>query len=164
MGIFSGIASLAGTAVSAIGSAIANNRERNQIEKERGEMNHWYNMQIYQDPTKRADYAAMMNQLSRALQKKNQIEDNKRTILGGTQESSLAMQQQNANAIADANEQQMANHAKRIDMLNAKKRAENVGYNQQQAALRARQNETWKNLADNSAKAFGGFDDMLGGG
>lgn len=159
MGWISALASLAGTVASGVGSAMANKSEKEQIERERGEANHWYNMQLYQDPTKRADYSAMMNQLALALKRKNQTEESKRTILGGTQEGALAMQQQNANAMANVAEQQMANQAKRIDTLNAQKRSENVAYDNQQAALRARQFETWGNLANNAAKSFGGFNE-----
>lgn len=163
MGWISAIASLAGTVASGVGSALANKSEKEQIERERGAMNHWYNQQIYQDPTKRADYAAMMNQMKLALRKKNEVEDNKRTVLGGTQESALAMQQQNADAVANVAEQQMADQAKRVDMLNQQKRSEDFEYNKQQAALRARQFETWGNVAGNAAQAFGGFDAKGGG-
>ena len=157
MGWISAIASLAGTVASGVGSAIANANEKKQIEKERGQMNHWYNQQIYADPTKRADYAAMMNQMKQQLKKRNEVEANKRTVLGGTEESALALQQQNANAIADVNEQQMAQQQKRVDNLMTQQRSENANYDSKQAALRARQFESWGNLANNAAKAFGGF-------
>lgn len=162
-GWISAIASLAGTVASGVGSALANREEKAQIERERGAANHWYNQQIYADPTKRADYAAMMNQMKLALKKKNEIEDNKRTILGGTNESALAMQQQNAGAVANVAEQQMADQAKRVDMLNQQKRAEEIDYNKRQSELRARQFETWGNLAANAAQSFSGFDGKEGG-
>lgn len=158
MGWISAIGSLAGTIASGVGSAIANKREKERIEEERGKMNHWYNQRIYEDPTKRADYAAMMSEMKRQLKKKDEIENNKSKILGGTDEAALAMQQQNANAIADVNEGQMAAQAKRVDALETAQRQEETAYDRQQAALRAKQAETWGSVAANAAGMFSGFE------
>mgnify|MGYP003292693754 CR=1 FL=1 len=158
MGWISALASIAGTVASGIGSAIANKKEKEAIEAERGAANAWYNQQIYEDPTKRADYAAMIGELQRQMKAQQSRLDAKNKITGGTEEQANAQRAAQAEQIANVTEHQMANQAKRVDALNSQQRSENIAADKRQADLRARQFETWKNVAGNAANQFGGFE------
>ena len=84
------IVSLAGAAASGIGSIIANQKRQKAITQEQAKSDSLYNRELYQDPTRRSDNAAYLNQLDKKLKRANEIATNKGKITGATHEQALA--------------------------------------------------------------------------
>ena len=78
------IVSLAGAAASGIGSIIANQKRQKAITQEQAKSDSLYNRELYQDPTRRSDNAAYLNQLDKKLKRANEIAANKGKITGAT--------------------------------------------------------------------------------
>lgn len=155
--IASAVASLAGTAASGIMSAKNNQRREQELKRERGASNRYYNEQRFQDPTKRYDYVRTLNQMRQNLKRSNAITDAKRTIMGGTQEYALANRQYGANAIADATENVAAQQARRGDLLSSQQRSEDRRYDAMRMGMLDQRDQTYNNMAINAGNAFNGF-------
>lgn len=146
------IVSLLGTAASAVGSKIANDKYKQSLDQDNANNQNFYSRLIAQDPTQRSDNAAYLRLLSNRLDAANKVAQNKGKIMGETPEVALARQENNSKAYADAISRMQAMTDQRRDMLLGKKQAATEAY---QGLERKRQQDlmqNWSNLADNSAK------------
>lgn len=159
MSALSAAFSLAGTATSAGLSVETNKNKKNELDRQTGESNHFYNEQIYQNPLQRYDCARSFNGMRRNLKRNNAVHDRKARIMGGTEEGNMANRKYNADAIASVEETVMGQQAKRTDLLNSQKRAENRAYNNQRLDLINDRLNTYGNLAYNAGNSFAGFFD-----
>ena len=160
-GLGLGIGAL-GTAASGIGSAIANAKRQGALANQRIREGAWYDKQMYEDPTKRSDNAALLSLLDQKLKKYNKTQEQKGVITNTTPEANLAAREASAQTYGNAISGMMSGQSARYDMLAAQKRAaENQAF-QSQDALDAARLETWKNLASNATKlgdaAIGGLE------
>ena len=151
-----------GTAASGIGSAIANAKRQRALANQRIREGAWYDKQMYEDPTKRSDNAALLSLLDQKLKKYNKTQEQKGVITNTTPEANLAAREASAQTYGNAISDMMSSQSARYDMLAAQKRAaENQAF-QSQDTLDAARLETWKNLASNATKlgdaAIGGLE------
>ena len=146
------IVSLAGAAASGIGSVIANKKRDKAITTEQAKSDSLYNRELYQDPTRRSDNAAYLNQLDKKLKRANEIATNKGKITGATHEQALAQNEIGANAYSDAVSKMGALTSQRRDSLVARQEAANKGFATDRANLAADQAQAWGTLAGNAAK------------
>ncbi len=151
-----------GTAASGIGSAIANAKRQRALANQRIREGAWYDKQMYEDPTKRSDNAALLSLLDQKLKKYNKTQEQKGVITNTTPEANLAAREASAQTYGNAISDMMSRQSARYDMLAAQKRAAEDQAFQSQDALDAARLETWKNLASNATKlgdaAIGGLE------
>ena len=151
-----------GTVASGIGSAIVNAKRQRALANQRTREGAWYDKQMYEDPTKRSDNAALLSLLDQKLKKYNKTQEQKGVITNTTPEANLAAREASAQTYGNAISGMMSRQSARYDMLAAQKRAAEDQAFQSQDALDAARLETWKNLASNATKladaAVGGFE------
>jgi len=164
MGWISAIASLAGAAAGGIGSIVTNKRMESEAARQHGATNAMLYEQLYQDPTKRADYAAMMGQMQRQLKAQQGVLDAKNKITGGTDEALDAQRAAQAGVIGDVNEQAMSQQAKRRDAVQNQVLTEKQRYDNVKSDFLTQQMQNWGNLMSNAAGAFAGFEKSSNGG
>ena len=149
------IVSLAGAAASGIGSIIANQKRQKAITQEQAKSDSLYNRELYQDPTRRSDNAAYLNQLDKKLKRANEIATNKGKITGATHEQALAQNEIGANAYGDAVSKMGALTSQRRDSLLSRKEAADRGFATDRANLASDRAQAWGNLAGNAASLGG---------
>lgn len=118
MAIASMIIGLAGTAASAVGGIISNKKRQESMDKARQHDNAFYQKQLYQDPTKRSENAALMRQLDINAKKANELAVNRAKVTGqaGMAQTALQQSQQaNADAYGNAISNMAANESARRD-------------------------------------------------
>ena len=145
------IVSLAGAAASGIGSIIANQKRQKAITQEQAKSESLYNRELYQDPTRRSDNAAYLNQLDKKLKRANEIATSKGKITGATHEQALAQNEIGANAYGDAVSKMGFLTSQRRDSLLSRKEAADRGFATDRAGLAADRAQAWGNLAGNAA-------------
>ena len=146
------IVSLAGAAASGIGSVIANKKREKAIASEQSKSDALYNRELYQDPTKRSDNAAYLNQLDKKLKRANEISAAKGKITGATHEQAIAQNEIGANAYGDAISKMGALTSQRRDSLLSSKEVADNKFATDRSNLTADKAQAWGNLAGNAAK------------
>ena len=153
-------ASLAGTAMSAIQSIKNNRDEQAKLDaynaEQRAGNESFYNKQIYQDPTRRADNVAMQGMLDRRLKRQEEVNEGKMRVAGGTNEQRLA----NRQIAADQTSQLLANQAaaqsarmdKLTDAQHQERRAIDETAFQRQNAIDQQRATNAATLANNAAQ------------
>ena len=131
--IIGGIGALGGAIYGAVASSKANNRARALLQRQRDDNRRWYDTQMAQDYTLRAD-------VQRALTKQRELLDEqykraKNTgIVSGATDGATAMAKDSANkAVAEATADIAAAGANYKDNVEAQYRAQDAALNQQQA-------------------------------
>lgn len=146
------VLSALGTAASGIGSAVGNNRQQNQLNQEKARQEAWYNTEMYQDPLKRSDNAAMLRLIEDRIREQERTDAARQKVLGGTTEARLANRDSNNKAYAGVVSNMASLASKRMDSLSAQKNQAMSNMAQQQMNLDAAKMQNWANLADNAAK------------
>lgn len=146
------VLSALGTAASGIGSAVGNNRQQQQLNNEKARQEAWYNTEMYQDPLKRSDNAAMLRLIEDRIKEQERTDAARQKVLGGTTEARLANRDSNNKAYAGVVSNMASLASKRMDSLSAQKNQAMSNMAQQQMNLDAAKMQNWANLADNAAK------------
>lgn len=163
------IISLLGTAASGILSGVANKKQQANLEKQRQEANNYYQQQddkllaeLAQDPTKRSENVALLNQLDSKLKRLNEIDAAKAKITGATHEHQMAMRQKNADAYSNAISDMVRNASARRDLiqnqrqaLSDKRFAQQQGFDTQQTNINKDRMQNYANLAQNAFQLAG---------
>lgn len=110
-----------GTAASGIGSAIENAKRQRALANQRIREGAWYDKQMYEDPTKRSDNAALLSLLDQKLKKYNKTQEQKGVITNTTPEANLAAREASAQTYGNAMGDMMSRQSARYDMLAAQK-------------------------------------------
>lgn len=145
------VLSALGTVASGIGSAAGNNKQQRQLDEERARQEAWYNKEMYQDPLKRSDNAAMIRLMEDRIKEQERTDEAKQKVLGGTTEARLANRDSNNRAYAGMVSNMAAMASRRMDSLSAQKNQALSGFAQQQAKIDEKRMENWGNLASNAA-------------
>lgn len=146
------VISALGTLASGIGSAVGNNRQQQQLNNEKARQEAWYNTEMYQDPLKRSDNAAMLRLVEDRIKEQERTDASRQKVLGGTTEARLANRDSNNKAYAGVVSNMASLASKRMDSLSAQKNQAMSNMAQQQMNLDAAKMQNWANLADNAAK------------
>lgn len=146
------VISTLGTVASGIGSAVGNNRQQQQLNNEKARQEAWYNTEMYQDPLKRSDNAAMLRLVEDRIKEQERTDAARQKVLGGTTEARLANRDSNNKAYAGVVSNMASLASKRMDSLSAQKNQAMSNMAQQQMNLDAAKMQNWANLADNAAK------------
>ncbi len=157
------IASALGSVAGGVGSAMSNKKRQAELNKAKTTADNYYLSQINQDPTKRADNAAMLAQLRRRLDAQNNRNKAVNKITGATQEQVIAQQGNAANAYADSVSKMQALHAQRQDLLAKEKMQNDLNYSSQQADIAAARQQAWGNLAANAVELGSAAIGTIGG-
>lgn len=161
------VLSALGTVASGIGSAAGNNKQQRQLNEERARQEAWYNKEMYQDPLKRSDNAAMIRLMEDRIKEQERTDEAKQKVLGGTTEARLANRDSNNKAYAGMVSNMAAMASRRMDSLSAQKNQALAGFAQQQMSIDNARMQNWANLANNAAKlgaaALSGIDGKDGG-
>lgn len=162
------VLSALGTAASGIGSAVGNNRQQQQLNNEKARQEAWYNTEMYQDPLKRSDNAAMLRLIEDRIKEQERTDAARQKVLGGTTEARLANRDSNNKAYAGVVSNMASLASKRMDSLSAQKNQALSGFAQQQMGIDNARMQNWANLANNAAKlgeaALSGIDKDGGNG
>ncbi len=153
--MFGTIVSLLGTAASTVGGIISNKKKEKTMAANQARDNAWYQQQLYQDPTKRSDNAALLRQLDKQQKKATELATNKAKVTGqsGMVTNAMTMAQQaNANAYADAVSDMAAKESQRRDSLNQQWQANREKYDAQQQEMEDAKAANWGALANNAAQ------------
>lgn len=162
------VLSALGTVASGIGSAAGNNKQQQQLNAEKARQEAWYNKEMYQDPLKRSDNAAMIRLMEDRIKEQERTDEAKQKVLGGTTEARLANRDSNNRAYAGMVSNMAAMASRRMDSLSAQKNQALSGFAQQQMSIDNARMQNWANLANNAAKlgeaALSGIDKKDGNG
>lgn len=101
MGIIAAGASIIGGAVKSHNAYRAEQRQQNEIDRQRSENTNWYNKRYYEDATQRADNQRLITQARAALQRNNMAASGQSAVMGATNATSAAMKEANNNALAN---------------------------------------------------------------
>ena len=146
------VLSALGTAASGIGSAVGNKKQQQQLSQEKARQEAWYNTEMYQDPLKRSDNAAMLRLIEDRIKEQERTDASRQKVLGGTTEARLANRDSNNKAYAGVVSNMASLASKRMDSLSAQKNQAMSNMARQQMNLDAAKMQNWANLADNAAK------------
>lgn len=145
------VLSALGTAASGIGSAVGNKRQQQQLNNEKARQEAWYNTEMYKDPLKRSDNAAMLRLVEDRIKEQERTDAARQKVLGGTTEARLANRDSNNKAYAGVVSNMASLASKRMDSLSAQKNQAMSNMAQQQMNLDAAKMQNWANLANNAA-------------
>lgn len=123
------IGSLIGAGVQIAGSIIGGisahrkaRRAKAIAQSEKDENEDWYNRRYNEDATQRGDAQRMLTKTEEAIRNRNRGAAGAQAVIGGTEESVAATKQANAQALADATSQIVANADSRKDSIESQYR------------------------------------------
>lgn len=100
--IISGAAGVGSMVTNAIAGSKAAKRAEKRIAQEKEDNENWYNRRYNEDATQRADAQRIITQTNDAIKKRNMASQGTQAVMGGTDASTAATQQANANGMANA--------------------------------------------------------------
>ena len=133
--IISAVGALGSSIVGGVSAARQRRQEQAEIERQRAANKAWRDYEYNQDATQRADAQRALTRLGEQIRKNNTAAQGRQAVMGGTEESVVATQQANSQAMADATSQIVANADARKDKIDTSYRAEDAALSTQQRAL-----------------------------
>lgn len=106
---------------SSIAGGIANRKARqNQeqmIAQQQKENQAWFDRKYNEDPTKRADTVRLLTQMQEQIKNRNKAAKGRQAVMGGTEDSTTAVNEANNKALADTTSQIVAANDARKDNI-----------------------------------------------
>jgi len=142
----------AGAILGGIATKNAVEKELAKIQQRKAENENWYNRRYNEDATQRADAKRALQRAEEFFKERNQNAARTQAVMGGTEESVAASKIANAQALADATSQVVANNEQRKDAIENRYLNQKDKLEDQEAEARQR-----RNLAVQNAIAGGVF-------
>lgn len=107
--------------VSSIAGGIANRKARRKQEQmlaqQQRENQAWYDRRYNEDPTKRADTVRLLTQMQEQIKNRNRAAKGRQAVMGGTEDSTTAVKEENNKTLADTTSQIVAANEARKDNI-----------------------------------------------
>lgn len=107
--------------VSSIAGGIANRNARRKQEQmlaqQQRENQAWYDRRYNEDPTKRADTVRLLTQMQEQIKNRNRSAKGRQAVMGGTEDSTTAVKEENNKTLADTTSQIVAANEARKDAI-----------------------------------------------
>lgn len=100
--VISGAIGVGSMITNAIAGSRAAKRAEARIAQEKQDNENWYNRRYNEDATQRADAQRIITQTNDAIKRRNQASQGTQAVMGGTDASTAATQQANAEGMANA--------------------------------------------------------------
>ena len=106
---------------SSIAGGIANRKARRKQEQmlaqQQRENQAWYDRRYNEDPTKRADTVRLLTQMQEQIKNRNRAAKGRQAVMGGTEDSTIAVKEANNKTLADTTSQIVAANEARKDAI-----------------------------------------------
>ena len=106
---------------SSIAGGIANRNARRKQEQmlaqQQRENQAWYDRRYNEDPTKRADTVRLLTQMQEQIKNRNRAAKGRQAVMGGTEDSTTAVKEENNKTLADTTSQIVAANEARKDAI-----------------------------------------------
>lgn len=106
---------------SSIAGGIANRNSRRKQEQmlaqQQRENQAWYDRRYNEDPTKRADTVRLLTQMQEQIKNRNRSAKGRQAVMGGTEDSTTAVKEENNKTLADTTSQIVAANEARKDAI-----------------------------------------------
>ena len=106
---------------SSIAGGIANRKARRKQEQmlaqQQRENQAWYDRRYNEDPTKRADTVRLLTQMQEQIKNRNRAAKGRQAVMGGTEDSTTAVKEENNKTLADTTSQIVAANEARKDAI-----------------------------------------------
>lgn len=106
---------------SSIAGGIANRKARRKQEQmlaqQQRENQAWYDRKYNEDPTKRADTVRLLTQMQEQIKNRNRAAKGRQAVMGGTEDSTTAVNEANNKTLADTTSQIVAANEARKDAI-----------------------------------------------
>lgn len=131
--ILGGVAALGSAIYSGVSSAVANNKARELIQKQRNENEAWYGTKMKQDYTARTDVQRAIQKQRELLQEQYDRARATNVVAGGTDAALAAQQKAASQSLSSTMGDLAAGAASYKDNIERQYRAQDAALNQQQA-------------------------------
>ena len=132
--------------------------ELSKIQQRKADNENWYNRRYNEDATQRADAKRALQRAEEFFKERGQNAARTQAVMGGTEESVAATKIANAQALADATSQVVANNEQRKDAIERQYLQQKDKLEDQEAEARKRRNLAVMNAI--SGGVFGGGNAM----
>lgn len=156
MGILGAAVGAAGSIFGGIAASKAVKNVKNNIKKQMGENQDWYDRRFNEDATQRADAQRILTMAEESIRNRNKEAAGTQAVMGGTDESVAAAKAANNQALADATSAIAANADRRKDAIEEQYMSTKAGLNNQL-------NNMEMQKAKAISSAVGGLNDAMGG-
>ena len=106
---------------SSIAGGIANRKARKKQEQmlaqQQRDNQAWYDRKYNEDPTKRADTVRLLTQMQEQIKNRNRAAKGRQAVMGGTEDSTTAVKEENNKTLADTTSQIVAANEARKDAI-----------------------------------------------
>ena len=106
---------------SSIAGGIANRNARRKQEQmlaqQQRENQAWYDRRYNEDPTKRSDTVRLLTQMQEQIKNRNRAAKGRQAVMGGTEDSTTAVKEENNKTLADTTSQIVAANEARKDAI-----------------------------------------------
>lgn len=100
-----------------ISAAKARRKQERMLAQQEQENQAWYDRKYNEDPTKRADTVRLLTQMQEQIKNRNKAAKGRQAVMGGTEDSTTAVNEANNKTLADTTSQIVAaNEARKDDI------------------------------------------------
>lgn len=126
---------------SSIAGGVANRKARQKqeqmIAQQQKENQAWYDRKYNEDPTKRADTVRLLTQMQEQIKNRNKAAKGRQAVMGGTEDSTTAVNEANNKVLADTTSQIVAANDARKDNIEQQYRERKNQLQNQQMGIEA---------------------------
>lgn len=126
---------------SSIAGGVANRKARRKqeqmIAQQQKENQAWYDRTYNADPTKRADTVRLLTQMQEQIKNRNKAAKGRQAVMGGTEDSTTAVEEANNKTLADTTSQIVAVNESRKDNIEQQYRERKNQLQNQQMGIEA---------------------------
>jgi hypothetical protein len=164
--MITGIIGAAAGAANGIFGGISKNKmlkeQMKMLNEQKRENQDWYDRRYNEDSTQRADAQAMLTKTAEMIKQRNQQAAGTAAVMGGTEESTAAAKEANAQALADATSQIVVAGEQRKSQIENQYMDKKAALDEQLRALQGQKKDGFAMASDAIAGAFDGFSKGMG--
>ena len=161
-GIIGAAAGGTGAILGGIGKNKAIKDQMKMLNEQKRENQDWYDRRYNEDSTQRADAQAMLTKTAEMIKQRNQQAAGTAAVMGGTEESTAAAKEANAQALADASSQIVLAGEQRKSQIESQYMDRKAALDEQLRTLEGQKKSAWDIASDNIAGSVDGFAKGMG--